>query len=472
MKKIIFINLIFILMAAAMGQTSNIKSYRTSLNIKFAPKDSIAPELTITSPMPNVIAGLPVYQRDTAATIEGKATDNVKVEKVLVNGRNADTFINDKFIAYAALKHGLNKVTIEAFDNQGNVTKREIEIFQDDKADITPPVIKIASFVKGRGINVVSTGEKGDSTKLQGSITDESPLHGVWMNDSLITLNSKNEFSLNFNTLPAELHLKAIDKFGNISIKTFNLENGKVAAQDSVVTGKYFALIIANQNYHDVNIPDLEFPVKDAKSLEKTLLENYTFNKPDVIFLENPDRAKIIKTLDNLSKKITSSDNFLIFYAGHGVWEADQQEGFWLPSNASSGDKSEWLSNGNVRDYIRGIKSKHTILIADACFGGAIFKTREVLINAPTSIKKMYDIPSRTAMTSGTLTAVPDESVFVNYLIQRLKDNRDKFMPAENLYYNIKDAVINNSPTNQTPQYGVISQAGDEGGGSFIFIHK
>lgn len=472
MKKIIFINLIFILMAAAMGQTSNIKSYRTSLNIKFAPKDSIAPELTITSPMPNVIAGLPVYQRDTAATIEGKATDNVKVEKVLVNGRNADTFINDKFIAYAGLKHGLNKVTIEAFDNQGNVTKKEIEIFQDDKADVTPPVIKIASFVKGRGINVVSTGEKGDSTKLQGSITDESPLHGVWMNDSLITLNSKNEFSLNFNTLPAELHLKAIDKFGNVSIKTFNLENGKVAAQDSVVTGKYFALIIANQNYHDVNIPDLEFPVKDAKSLEKTLLENYTFNKPDVIFLENPDRAKIIKTLDNLSKKITSSDNFLIFYAGHGVWEADQQEGFWLPSNASSGDKSEWLSNGNVRDYIRGIKSKHTILIADACFGGAIFKTREVLINAPTSIKKMYDIPSRTAMTSGTLTAVPDESVFVNYLIQRLKDNRDKFMPAENLYYNIKDAVINNSPTNQTPQYGVISQAGDEGGGSFIFIHK
>jgi hypothetical protein len=75
-------------------------------------------------------------------------------------------------------------------------------------------------------------------------------------------------------------------------------------------------------------------------------------------------------------------------------------------------------------------------------------------------------------MTSGTLTAVPDESVFVSYLIQRLADNKNKYLPAENLYYNIKDAVINNSPTNQTPQYGVISQAGDEGGGTFIFIRK
>jgi hypothetical protein len=455
-----------------MAQTFNIKSNRTSLNLQFAPPDTIPPELTISLPLPNIINGLPVYQRDSTAIIEGKATDNVKVERLLINEIPPDSYNNDKFIAYVNLKHGLNDIVITAADKQGNITKKEVKIFQDKDADITPPTINIDSSITGRGINVVRASEKSDSIKIHGNIYDDSPLYGAWVNDSSISLNSKNEFILSFNTFPGELHFKAIDKFGNVSLKTFIVENDKISLQDSVITGKYYALIIANQNYHDINIPDLEFPVKDAKKLEKTLLDYYTFNKSDVILLENPDRAKIIKTLDNLSKKVTNVDNLLIFYAGHGVWEADQEEGFWLPSNATSNDKSEWLSNGNIRDYIRGIKSKHTLLIADACFGGAIFKSREVLINAPISIKKMYDTPSRSAMTSGTLTAVPDESVFISYLIQRLTENKNQYMPAENLYYNIKDAVINNSPTNQTPQYGVISQAGDEGGGTFIFIHK
>jgi hypothetical protein len=472
MKKIIFINLILLIFQVGMAQTLNIKSNRTSLNFKFAPKDSIPPVLSISFPLPNILDGLPVYQRDSIATIEGKATDNVKVEKLLVNGIPPDSYTNDKFIAYVNLKPGLNNIIITAADKQGNITKKYVDIFQDINADITPPVINLAASIKGRGINVVPIAGKSDSIIVQGNISDDSPMYGVWVNDSSISLNSKNEFTLNFNSVPKELRFKAIDKYGNLTLKTFSVENDKISSADSVVAGKYYALIVANQNYRDVNIPDLEFPVRDAKNLQKTLLDNYTFNKSDVILLENADRAKIIKTLDNLSKKITSNDNLLIFYAGHGVWEADQEEGFWLPSDATSNDKSEWLSNGNIRDYIRGIKSKHTLLIADACFGGAIFKTREVLLNAPVSIKKMYETPSRYAMTSGTLTAVPDESVFVSYLIQRLDENKNQYLTAENLYYNIKDAVINNSPTNQTPQYGVIAQAGDEGGGTFIFIHK
>jgi hypothetical protein len=64
-------------------------------------------------------------------------------------------------------------------------------------------------------------------------------------------------------------------------------------------------------------------------------------------------------------------------------------------------------------------------------------------------------------MTSGTLTEVPDKSVFVEYLLKRLDNNEDRFMSSEDLFSRFKIAVINNSPTNQIPQFGEIRAAGD-----------
>ena len=78
-------------------------------------------------------------------------------------------------------------------------------------------------------------------------------------------------------------------------------------------------------------------------------------------------------------------------------------------------------------------------------------------------------MPSRRAITSGTLTAVPDNSVFVGYFLKRLEQNDEQFLPAQQLFNSLRLAVINNSAT--VPQEGVIAETGDEGG-DFIFIKK
>jgi hypothetical protein len=87
------------------------------------------------------------------------------------------------------------------------------------------------------------------------------------------------------------------------------------------------------------------------------------------------------------------------------------------------------------------------------------------------SIKKLQEMPSRKAISSGTLTEVPDRSVFVKYLVERLRDNPAPFMSSSQLFYRFRDAVINNSPLEQVPQYGEIQQAGDEGG-DFVFLRR
>ena len=232
----------------------------------------------------------------------------------------------------------------------------------------------------------------------------------------------------------------------------------------------YYALIIAVQDYPDQSIVDLDQPVSDAKLLRDELIAEYTFESNNITLLENPTRANIIETFDKLTATVQSTDNLLVFYAGHGIWDEKIEQGYWLPSDAKKSSKAAWLSNGTIRDYIRAIDSKHTLLITDACFGGGILKTREAFQSSKAMLE-MYKLPSRKAMTSGALKTVPDKSVFIEYLVKALKSNEQPLISADQLFTTFKYNVINNSPNGQVPQYGVISQADDEGG-DFIFLKK
>ncbi len=232
----------------------------------------------------------------------------------------------------------------------------------------------------------------------------------------------------------------------------------------------YYALIIGINEYQDEKIQMLDNPIKDAKNLTDVLLSKYAFDQDKVTFLQNPNRASIIDALDKLSKQATEKDNVLIFYAGHGIWSESLNQGYWLPSDAAMDSKAQWLSNSTLRDYLGGIKSKHTLLIADACFSGGILKERGVEESSKAMLE-LYKLPSRKAMTSGTMTTVPDESVFIRYLIKNLQENQRKLLSADQLFRNFKIAVIHNSPSGLVPQYGVIAFTGDEGG-DFIFMKK
>lgn len=233
---------------------------------------------------------------------------------------------------------------------------------------------------------------------------------------------------------------------------------------------KYYALIIGINKYQDDGIQDLDNPINDAEQLAGVLTYHYSFDQENVTVLENPRREDIIKALDRLTEVVTAKDNLLIFYAGHGIWNEKLNQGYWLPSDASLDSKSYWLSNSTLRDYVGGIGSKHTLLISDACFSGGILKERAVFGNSR-AILEVYKLPSRKAMTSGTLKTVPDKSVFIEYLLKNLVNNEAPLLSADQLFRNFKTAVINNSPNGQVPQYGPISQAGDEGG-DFIFLRR
>ena len=227
--------------------------------------------------------------------------------------------------------------------------------------------------------------------------------------------------------------------------------------------GRYHALLIAVQDYDHPSVNRLDYPVGDAQQVERELTSRYTFEPQNVTTLKNPDRRTILDTLDQMTEKLKPEDNLLIFYAGHGQWDAQRKQGYWLPRDAMRERRADWISNSDLRDAIRGIKAKHILLISDACFAGGIFQAREAFGPASSAVAELDNLPSRTAMTSGALTTVPDRSVFVEYLLRRLKENTEERLPALELFGRLRLPVINNSPAQKdgsrpTPSYGTITR--------------
>lgn len=251
---------------------------------------------------------------------------------------------------------------------------------------------------------------------------------------------------------------------------TGNKFESSVEVVYDITTAKYYALIIAVEEYKDENISDLDKPVEDATRFRDLIQSEYNFEEEHILLMKNPTKAEIIGTLHQMRTKITPEDNLLIYYAGHGYWDEEMKTGYWLPSDATQNNPVNWLPNTDLTNYLNVLKSKHTLLIADACFSGGIFKTRAAFSNGDMkSVEKLYNLTSRKALTSGTLKEVPDESVFIKYLIKNLEENTKKYLPSEQLYSSLREAVINNSPN--IPQFGIIQNVGDEGG-DFIFIRR
>jgi hypothetical protein len=259
---------------------------------------------------------------------------------------------------------------------------------------------------------------------------------------------------------------------GNDPLKGLNVAQ----AMKSVEVGEYYSLIIGIDEYSG-EWPPLKNAVNDAKGVADLLSAKYTFQYMKTLYNKEATRDNILKEFEFLLQKVKENDNVLIYYSGHGEYIQNMDKGFWVPFDASSKSISGYISNEDIRSFLTGIHSKHTLLVTDACFSGDIFRGKTMTIPYENSTKyysKMYSLSSRKALTSGGVEPVLDKgkenhSIFAYYFLQALKNNTEKYYDAGQLFDFLKIPVVNNSY--QTPAYSPIRNAGDEGG-QFIFIMK
>jgi len=348
-----------------------------------------------------------------------------------------------------------------------NMPKPEIKVIPDTQ----PPTIEIITPKIPGGAWYNSRQPEVD---LIGKVTDSSGISFVSVNSELKSLNKAGIFTSRLQLEPGDNQIRIIamdqeDNLKELSVVIKYIQPVVTLADKITKSATYYGLIIGIDKYLDDEIQALDNAVTDAQRLYQTLTGKYNFKEENIKFIENATREDIIRSLDELGKVTTHDDNLLIFYAGHGHWDDKANIGYWLPSDADSDVKINWFRNSTLVDYLKEIKSKHTLLIVDACFSGSIFKTRNAFGNREKAYEKLYELPSRKAMTSGILTKVPDRSSFNRYLIQRLEENDETYLSSEQLFSSFRLAVINNSDA--IPYYGEIDKVGDEGG-DFIFLLK
>ena len=353
------------------------------------------------------------------------------------------------------------------------ITALEIKSETDKLTDKSGPDILILEPVATRGFEIVA---KNDML-IKGIAKDPSGLKEVSINGTKIYSQTDGNFWGNavIGATDEKVLIKAIDILGNVTEMSLTIKRpDKVNTTEIVATvtteGKNYCLLVAAQNYADESIPSLDNPIADAIRLKMILKSNYNFADSNVINLFNPSNDDLKRQLLEMTNTIQPEDNIIIFYAGHGIWKDSEKKGYWLMANAKRNDVNTWLPNKDVLDLIAKIPSRHTLLITDACFSGGVFKTRSIGKNAPAAIQSMNEKISRVAITSGNDTEVPDESVFMKYLIKALSENKEQYLTAQKMFITqIIEAVMTETKTE--PRYGTLELAGHVGG-DYIFAKK
>ncbi len=229
-------------------------------------------------------------------------------------------------------------------------------------------------------------------------------------------------------------------------------------------SGKNYLLTIGIDTYRQWQ--PLSNAVKDAQDFADVLTRQYQFEKEDIftLFNDQATEANIYQALRDMKRRLEPLDNLIVYYSGHGHYDDEFDEGYWIPVNAKPNDESNFISNANIVKRINALDTQHTLLIVDSCFSGSLV------------VRKRNAIPderfkSRRILASGRHETVSDgkegeNSPFSAGILTYLRKNTSPKLDATSVISFVKDYVF--TQAKQHPVDGRIQNSDDEGG-EFVF---
>ena len=310
-------------------------------------------------------------------------------------------------------------------------------------------------------VDVEAGGNRDEIAKLRSTVTRlDAALESV-----------KKELAESRNKL--RLERQALARYGDDGAEELLIHR-----MENFDFGGYHALVIGNGAYPQLRGGELKSAVNDAEAVAQLLEERYGYQ---VLPLYNAKRSDILNAFRVLSEELTSNDNLLVYYAGHGEFRNDQ--GYWL-ANDFGEDPNAAIPTSEITGILRSLEAKHVMVIADSCYARALIEDsvqqpygvadsqREVWIRATA------DFHLRVAMTSGGLKPVPDNaggrhSIFAAALLKQLGTSRD-IVEGTRLFWSITADVkqaAKDLGLEQSPTYSSIKR-GDDSGSDYFFVPR
>lgn len=238
-------------------------------------------------------------------------------------------------------------------------------------------------------------------------------------------------------------------------------------------SGKNYLFIISIDDYEYQS--KLNNAVADAMLFKSILLGKFQFEAQNVFELKDKDATKqnIFEQFKKLKSICTPADSLVVYYSGHGHFDADFDEGYWIPSEVNH--PSDFISNKFFTDtVIPAIKTLHTIFIVDSCFSGTMFQ------NIRGGYEALQNKPSKWLLASGRNEVVPDgpkgeHSPFAKCLTDYLANCQEPIAFSKVIQV-VKEAInhqIERYPQSLIPMPigGRLQNSGDKGG-EFVFHPK
>lgn len=369
--------------------------------------------------------------------------------------------------------------------NQPDVAAR-LSILRNGQAqaaitDRTAPVIELYTPASS---GIVTQSSDNNTVQVVGRAKDVSGIGSLSINGKAVRNIEEDGVFVSATELKQgvnKITIAATDRAGNRATRDFmvtfqrttNTALADLPLLSTLGAPRYYAVLIAEKDYGDKkSFPSLNNPLRDALKLKQVLETRYGFSASDIDTLFNSSREDILGTLTQRCGMLKDNDNLLIFYAGHGTAEKDRYgniDGYLVPCSARKGNYGSYISSNDIATALKRSTARHILFIADACFSGSLGRSIDELDDMPRGVKTSYEKKSRKMMTSGNLDPVPDNSVFMYHMLDRLEKNKEKYLIGYQLFDGFKEAVVNNSGTK--PQHVAILNTGDEGG-DFVFIRK
>jgi len=238
----------------------------------------------------------------------------------------------------------------------------------------------------------------------------------------------------------------------------------------------YYALVIGVDDYTGTGWPQLGTARADAEAMGNILQSHYGFNVMGLTGSQ-ATRGNILRALGQLMN-LTASDALLIYFAGHGFYDEQMDEGYWIPHGAQrfrmgQPAKEDWLWNSSISRVLNALPAKHVLLMADTCYGGSLFRGEEEVLKSNQWYRRAMGVPSRYLITSGNLEPVLDSgirhSVFAQEILNYLQYGEQDIFSASDIAVSIRAKV--SELTGQLVRMGpLVSPA--HAGGEFVFVRS
>ena len=289
-------------------------------------------------------------------------------------------------------------------------------------------------------IYAVENKERGDEFR---KISIELIIHGAF---------NKEMSDLGFQPQVPENFVSDIDK----NIPTTNKRNDD-----------FYALIIANENYGGM-VPDVPFAMNDGKSVAEYCEKTLGIPKRQIIYIENGTGNKIqngIEQLTGLLNNAGSEGKAMVYYAGHGIPNAETNGAYIVPTDANPMKVNQLISLGSIYKTLGSVPANPVLVVLDACFSGTR-RNGEMIMEGTRAvkIKAKPDAPTGNTViisaTDGYQTAQPlreqKHGLFTYYFLKTLQESKGDITLGE-WFDRTKKTVSRESILNSTEQTPTVS---------------